>query len=85
MSVIIPDPKIDERPGNVSQELYRRWRVEKDGTEEKFVPFNTRFAHDPEWREYWLNMTAAREGRYLIWKVGYALLFAAQFSMWLMR
>jgi metal-sulfur cluster biosynthetic enzyme len=74
--ILIPDPS----PGPQTKELYQQWREDKRAVEEVFVPVNVRFAHDPEWREHWLSMTAAREQRFLVWKIVGWLFLGAQLS-----
>lgn len=42
-NVIIPEVKLDERiGGQTAEELYRRWKIEYEKTQEQWQPVNVR-------------------------------------------
>lgn len=57
--IIIPDPKGGEREQQLKAYFQQR-EIRLNGI---WRPVNVRFQHDPEWKEYWLSMDAARNRR----------------------
>lgn len=77
---IIPYPRpSQQQPGEDRAEWLQRWEEDYEaGRESIEPPRNTRFEHDPHWRERWLSIQNAHDRRSIIWKAAYALGYAAQ-------
>lgn len=72
-------------PGRPSQEYlvrlvraqYQIWREEKEAREEKWVPVNIRFEHDPLWRYRYMSIQCMHDGNIMIWKLAKVAYVAA--------
>ncbi len=76
--IIIPDPRQDEDREKQLKAYFQQREERLNGI---WRPVNVRFQHDPEWKEYWLSMCAARERRG-VWLYVSWLFYAAQASFW---
>jgi len=78
-TIIIPDVGERRRSATVDRvEFLRRWHEDyAAGRETIPPPTNTRFTHDPHWRENWLSIQAAHDGEMLIWKATRGLVYCA--------
>lgn len=84
-NIVIPARPNQEYLVNLVRAQYQIWREEKDAREEKWVPVNIRFEHDPNWRNRLISIQCAHDGNILFWQVAKVVYVAAAAAPYILQ
>jgi hypothetical protein len=85
ISEIIPGTPSQEYLVQLVRAQYQIWREEKEAREPKFIIENIQFKHDPQWRERFWSLEAARECKRWEWQAVRILYLGAATAPYLLK